>query len=378
MRSIDDEALRASYPGATNQVYLDVAAVGILSTRSVLAMVDVAQSHADLGIGATGPWRETITHCRQAIAALVGGAGDRVAFTQNTATGLALVINGLDWRQGDNVVVPAGEFPSNFYPWLHLRRKGIQIREVTMLDGHGDLTELRDSIDAHTRVVAVSAVQYSSGYRYDLARIGEACRAHDALLVVDGTQCVGALRMNVDADGVDVLAVSGHKWMLGPFGAGFTHFSERAMDQVSPSVVGWFSVAEPFAFDHEPTFAPDARRFESGTELAANIAGLSAAVDTVHEIGPNRVEQMILGRTEEIADALAQLGLTITRARSHAHWSGIVTATTGPDDADWHARLLDAGVRCSLRNGLRFAPHIFTNSDDITVVTDIFRAGLPR
>lgn len=329
------------------------------------------ESHARFGIGATGPWRETITRTRQLIADLVGGAAERVAFTQNTSTGLALVVNGVDWKEGDNVVLPVGEFPSNSYPWRQLRRRGVEVREAPMTDGHADLDLLRDLINDRTRVVTVSAVQYSSGYRYDLARLSEACRAYDALLVVDGTQAVGAIRVDADAAEVDALAVSGHKWMLGPFGAGFVHFSQRAMHRLNPSTVGWFSVEDPFAFDLEPNLAADARRFESGTENAAGIAGLGAAVSLVHEIGADQVENLIIERTEELAEALTSVGLEIGRHADRARWSGILFASTGADDAFWHARLLGAGVKCSLRGGLRFAPHIFTNQDDISAITSV-------
>lgn len=372
---LDLESVRALFPATRNLTYLDAAAVGIMSRWSVHAMGEIAQSHADYGIVATAAWGEMIEGARRSLAEMIGGSAERLAFTQNTATALALVVNGPTWRDGDNVVVPSGEFPSNFYPWLQLRSKGVHIREVPMVEGHGDLVELDRMIDDRTRVVAISAVQYSSGYRYDLAQIAALCRKRDALLVVDGTQAVGALWVHADRDGVDVLAVSAHKWMLGPLGVGFAHFSERAMDRVQPSVVGWLSVADPYAFTHEPVFASDARRFESGTEVVANIAGLSAAADLVAEIGRAKVEEVVLDRTAELAVALSGVGLTITRDSDRAHWSGILIATSGQGDAILHRRLLAAGVRCSLRNGLRFAPHFYSAAEDFEVACDVLRGG---
>jgi hypothetical protein len=127
---------------------------------------------------------------RELVGELVGGSADRVAFTQNTSTGLALVVNGIDWSVGDNVLVPADECPSNFYPWTHLRRRRVEVREVPMIDGHADLEALAGLVDRPTRVLAISAVQYSSGYRYDLRPLGELCRARDTLLVV-GRHAIG-------------------------------------------------------------------------------------------------------------------------------------------------------------------------------------------
>jgi selenocysteine lyase/cysteine desulfurase len=245
-----------------------------------------------------------------------------------------------------------------------------------MSGGYADSESIRALVDGRTRVVSVSAVQYSSGHRYDLPRLAAICHARDALFVVDGTQAVGAMRIQADASGVDVLAASAHKWMLGPSGIGFVHFSERAMDRLTPSVVGWRAVEDPFAFDHEPTLAADARRFESGTENAAGIAGLNAAVGLVLEIGPDAVEQLVLTRADELADALRTLGLQVHRGTTPERRSGIVVATTGGDDAAVHARLLEREVRCSLRNGLRFAPHIYTSSQDVDVAAEVLREAI--
>jgi selenocysteine lyase/cysteine desulfurase len=367
----NEEWVRALYPGAVEQVYLDVAAVGLVSTRVQTAMAAVLTAHGRLGIGAASESQPIIARTRALVADLVGGSPDRVAFTQNTSTGLALVVNGIDWSAGDNVVVPSQEFPSNFYPWTQLRRHGVEIREVPMVDGRADVDAITALVDRRTRVLAISAVQYSSGYRYDLRPLGELCRARDALLVVDGTQAVGALTVDADAVGIDALAVSAHKWMLGPLGIGFVALSERAMHRLHPSTAGWLSVEHPFDFDHEPRFAGDGRRFESGTENTVGIAGLGATIATALEIGRDAVETIVLDRTAELAERLSIAGLRLTRPADRASWSGILIATTGRDDASLHRRLLAANVRCSLRGaGVRFAPHYYTTAGDLEYVAE--------
>ena len=364
---------RELYPGADAAVYLDAAAVGIVSTRVASAMTDAAEQ-ATQGIGFARGRDHEIRLTRQAVADLVGGVADRVAFTQNTSTGLALVANGVSWSPGDNLVVPAAEFPSNFYPWTQLRRAGVEVREVPMRDGHAPLDAVAAAVDDRTRVLTVSAVQYSSGHRNDLAGLAEIAHRHAALFVVDGTQSVGALTIDCDATGIDVLAVSAHKWLLGPLGIGFVALSDRAMHELHPSTVGWMSVEEPFAFDHEPQLADDARRFESGTENAAGIAGLRQAVAQVLELGPGVVEKHVLARSAEIEAMLTDLGWSSLRTPDARHWSGILIASSGGDDQAVHARLLEAGVRCSLRGGgIRFSPHYYTGSADV----DALRSALP-
>ena len=363
---LSEDWVRGLYPGVRDQVYLDVAAVGIVSTRVEAAMAEVLADHCRRGIGAAAEWRAMINRTRTLVAELVGGGADRLAFTQNTSTGLALVVNGIDWSRGDNVVVPAEEFPSNFYPWTQLRRRGVEVREVAVVDGHADLEAIALLVDRRTRVLAISAVQYSSGYRYDLRPLGELCRARDTLLVVDGTQAVGAMVVDADAAEIDVLAVSAHKWLLGPFGIGFVALSERAMQRLHPSTTGWLSVEEPFAFDHEPRLATDGRRFESGTENAAGIAGLGATIATVLEIGREAVETTVLDRTAELADLLEAAGLRISRPADRSRHSGILIATTGHDDAMLYRRLVQARVRCSLRGaGIRFSPHYYTTTSNL-------------
>ena len=371
----DSGLLRDLYAGTDSCVYLDVAAVGLISSGVQGAMRDVATDHEHRGMSAFGGWADVVDRTRVKIGQLVGGGAERVAFTQNTSTGLAMVANGIAWSAGDNVVVPAQEFPSNFYPWLQLRRLGVEVREVPMRDGHARLDLLGGLIDDRTRVMAISAVQYSSGFRYDLARLGERLRACGALFVVDATQALGAMVVEADAWNVDVLAVSAHKWMLGPLGIAFVHLSERAMNTLEPSVMGWMSVESPFDMDHEPRVAHDGRRFESGTMNISGIAGLEVAIDHVLTLGRERVECHILDRTEDLVGRLQGHGWTVLRDDRRRAWSGIVMATSGGDDAEMYERLQSAGVRCSLRRDtLRFSPHYYTSTGDIDDLERVIRA----
>ncbi|CCG02586.1 aminotransferase class V-fold PLP-dependent enzyme [Blastococcus saxobsidens] len=371
------EQVRTLYPGTADVSYLDAAAVGLISSRVREAMTGVLVAHERGGIAAAPGWRVHAESVRASVARLVDGRAEQISFTQNTSTGLATVTNGVDWRDGDNVVVPAGEFPSNFYPWLQLRRRGVEVREVPMTGGLAAVDDVLTALDDRTRVLAISAVQYSSGHRYDLAAFGDACQSSDVLLVVDGTQAVGAVTVDVERLGIDVLAVSAHKWMLGPFGIGFIHLSRRAMQRLNPSTVGWLSVEDPFAFDHEPRLAEDARRFESGTENSAGIAGLGATVDLVHELGRQRVENRILERAEHLAALLEEAGMDVHLPQERDRRSGIVIASS-PTDAPHvlHERLLSRGVRCSQRgNGLRFSPHYFTDDSDLHRAAHTLRHG---
>ncbi|QOT19834.1 aminotransferase class V-fold PLP-dependent enzyme [Paenarthrobacter sp. YJN-5] len=366
MTAPSEAALRDIYPGTRGQIYFDSAAIGLVSQPVVEAVSAIVQDHCRLGIAANEAWRTEIAKTRVLVARLIGGAADRVAFSQNTSTAIALVINGLDWTEGDNVVLSEGEFPSNSYPWLALRRKGVEVRRVRMQNGRSAEKALVGAVDSRTRALAVSSVQYSSGYRYDLQFLGAECSRRNTLLVVDGTQSVGALNMRADEWGIDALCVSAHKWLNGPLGIGFAHFSEKAMNVLHPSVVGWMSVKEPFSFTYEPDLADDGRRFESGTEIVPGIAGLAATSSLVLEIGTEEVERIVLKRARSLEEICLQRGMSSFRSSyDEAHHSGILMVSCS-DDATLHRNLIAANVRCSLRAyGVRLSPHYFNTSADI-------------
>jgi selenocysteine lyase/cysteine desulfurase len=370
MPGIDLAAARAQFPSTGTAVHFDHASVGPISVRVSDAMRDVATVHSASGF--QNSWRDDIEHVRSLIATFVGSTPGNIAFTQNTSTGLSIAANGIDWRRGDNVVLPAQEFPSNHYPWLNLERQGVQLRRVPAPDGNASLDAIAGAIDRNTRVVTVSAVQYSNGHRYDLDALGEACRQHGGLFVVDGTQSVGALTIDCDRSAIDLLAVSSHKWMLGPPGIGFVHVSDRALARIRADIVGWLSVREPFAFDGRLDLPDTADRYEPGTENVIGTLGLGAAVSLFLEHGTEQIEQRVLGLTDRICDRLRRCRHQIVSPRAPAERSGIIIFRAPDRPAEeLHARLMAAGIRCAPRNGgIRFSPHFYNNDDDIDAALD--------
>jgi selenocysteine lyase/cysteine desulfurase len=370
--TVDDA--RNRFPSAAASVFFDHASVGPISTDVADAMRAVVDIHAALGFQPS--WREDMESARADVAALVGSTPQGIAFTQNTSFGLSLVANGLDWRPGDNVVLPAQEFPSNYYPWTNLRERGVEVRMVEAPRGHADIGKVAAAIDRRTRVVAISAVQFSTGYRYDLRPLADAC-AGGPLLVVDGTQCVGALRFDVQESGADVLAVSSHKWLMGPPGAGFAHLNARARDQVHPSIVGWLTVPDPFAFDYRLAFPEAADRYEPGTENMVGILGLGAAARLMLEFTPQGVEDRVLQITDRLDNGLRAQGYEIISDRSPAARSGILIFKH-PERAtdDLLQLLVDAGIRCAPRGGgIRFSPHFYNSDAEADLALSVLAAN---
>lgn len=357
--------LRACFPAASSAVLFDHASVGPISTRVRDAMQRVNADYCAAGY--QNAWRDEIESVRSLVASLVGSASGNIAFTQNTSTGLSIAANGIDWRPGDNVVLPEREFPSNYYPWANLAHRGVEVRTVPAPHGHAEPASIAAALDDRTRAVAVSAVQFSNGHRYALDVIGAICASHGALFVVDGTQAVGALRVDAGLSGIDVLAVSSHKWMLGPSGIGFAHVSDRALDVIRPDIVGWLSVTEPFAFDYRLDLPRTADRYEPGTENIAGIIGLGAAIELFLEHGVQHVEDRVLTITDELCERLRAGGHEIVSPRTLRERSGIVIFRT-PDVAPdaLHQHLMASGIRCAPRGGgIRFSPHWYNDREDI-------------
>jgi selenocysteine lyase/cysteine desulfurase len=367
---------RREYPCLEDRIFVNHAAVSQISRGVQRAMAAQTERHARDALLAARESVAVYDDGRRRAAALVGARADRIAYVQNTSHGISLVALGLDWREGDNVVVSALEFPSNLLAWKALDRRGIAVRLFDSDDGRVTADAVRQAIDDRTRIVAVSQVQFYSGYRVDLARIGEVCRAHDALLVVDGTQSVGALTIDMDRDAIDVVVVSAHKWMLGPLGIGFMALSGRAFERITPPVVGWLSVEEPFAFRRELELLPDARRFEPGTENATGTYGLVERLRQIDALGIDRIEATVLALTRRVVERATDAGLEVRSPSGSAELSGIsLLNRRGVPPEAVHAAMESARITASVRNGaVRISPHYYNTFREIDQIVDVMRS----
>src|ERR1041384_5948971 len=237
---------------------------------------------------------------------------------RNTSDALSSVANGLTWRPGDNIVTFSREFPSNIYPWLRIRDAyGIELRMAEERDGRVDLDQLESMIDGNTRVVSVSQVQYASGFRIDLARLGRIVRQHDALFVVDVIQALGVVPTNVEAEFIDVAAGAGHKWLMAPEGVGYLYLSDRARERIQPTLVGWISVPNPEDYQNfEQGWNRGALAWETGTGPTALIHGLKASLDLLHEYGPARSANYLEELTDHLCDRVQKKPYEVVSSRA--------------------------------------------------------------
>lgn len=360
-------SIRQDIPFLKHGVYVDNASVSPVSNRVRKASEHFNDIIAEQLRDAKELTKPYYDKGRSLAAKLVGSSAQRITYIQNTSHGLSFVALGLDWRPGDNLVVCAQEFPSNYLCWIQLAAKGVEIRQVSSPDGTLTPDLLRGAIDNRTRIVAVSHVQFYSGFKVDVAAVAEICKASGALLIVDGTQSVGAMQIDVSSSGVDVLAASAHKWMMGPRGIGFACFSDRAMDQIKPVIVGWLSVNDPFAFNRTLDFLPDARRYEYGTPNGSGIFGLTERLAELDELGSSWVENRILDLNQLVIEKAEKSGLLPSYKFGRNQRSGIaLLKRNGISAAELNSRLNQNRIYASVRNGaIRIATHYYNTEEEI-------------
>lgn len=350
-------------------VYLNHAGVGPLTRRATARMAEMA---GNTSLAGDRLWQERIDEAERArglAARLLGArAPHEVAFVENTSTALSMVAEGLDWKPGDNVVGAAFEFPSNVYPWMSLAGRGVEYRRAEERDGRIDPEELLSLIDDRTRMLALSWVQYASGFRSDLARLGAACRERDVLFVVDVIQGLGALALDVEQAQVDVAAASAHKWLLGPEGIGLLYVSDRVVERLRPVRSGWRSVRDRLQWtDYDLTWSEGAGRFESGTLNVYGIAALGGSLEILLEVGVAEIEPRVLALTGLAARGLADLGFTVVSSRQRGETSSIVTAVPpGRGAGDLVRELNGRDIVVAARAGrLRIAPHFYNTAEEV-------------
>ena len=365
-----NDHIRSLFPALKTYTYLNSAAVSPMPTTAIDAvhsqLVDVASN------GALGylEWVATKNRARALVASMMGVDAEQVAFMRNTSDGFAAVASGLDWKRGDNIVSFAGEFPANFYPWRRVRdRFGVELRLVPEINGRIDLDELISLIDSNTRLVAISAVQFASGFSADLAPIADAAHAVDALFAVDIIQALGARGFDLPALGVDIASGASHKWMCAPEGCGILYVSDNARERVDPSFVGWISVETPWDFDdREQPFKSNALAWESGTGCSSLFYGLEQSAKLLTDTGLDKIRGYLDELTDYMCELIAGKSYEIVSSRAPDEKSSIVCIRhqNGMSCGDIAKKLEGDQVIVSARGDrVRIAPHFYNNREDI-------------
>jgi cysteine desulfurase/selenocysteine lyase len=381
---------RALFPGARHQVYLDVAARGLVP----LPVQDVVAAYMDACVQGTSDkdrLREQVDETRAAFARLIGADADEIAITKNVSEGLNLFAASLVWNAGDNVVVcPELEHPNNIYLWYNLeRRHGVEVRAVPPDGGRMPVRAMADAMDERTRVVTFPTISFAPGFITDARVLVEAARSAGALTLADGAQSIGALATDVHALGVDALAVSTQKCLLGLYGFGFLYVGRALADALTPIHVARYGMdlggAHETAYaDGEMVYQPGARRFDLGNYNYLGMTAARASLALLEDVGVDAIEAHVRGLAARLAGGLLELGLPVVGGTPGPELAHIVSVgaigggrhytADDPDMNDLHQHLTGHGVRHSLRAGiLRFSVGAYNDQADIDRVIELAR-----
>ncbi len=331
-----------------------------------------------------GGWYKEIEKLRVSAAELINASQDEIAFVKNTSEGISIVANGLDWQWGDRIVTSAVEYPANIYPWMEVARnrgvKLIMIPEETGVDGHRRVSLeriLEAAGDQRTRLVALSHVEYASGQRHNLARIGAFCKENRKMFAVDAIQSLGALPVDVKAMHIDFLSADGHKWLLGPEGAGIFYCRRELIERTRPLMVGWMNVINAQDYgNYDYTLRPDAGRFECGSHNVAGLLALKASVEMLKSLGIDHIANRLKALTDRLIAGLELRGFSVVSPRGLGVWSGIVSFTSAHHKHDEIFRALrKEKIEIALREGrLRVSPHFYNTDQQIDRLLELLPA----
>ena len=365
-------AIRSHFPGVSHTCYLNAASLGLIPDVSVKALECFIKQRS-LGSMLWLEWYSAVDDIRRLVSRLIGSKSEEIAFVQNTSMGLNLIANSIRWSRGENIVTTDLEFPTNLFPWQVIaKRYGLEIRYVRNVDGSLRREDFEKAVDKKTRVIAVSWVEFGNGFVNDLGFLSKLARENDALLVVDGIQGVGALKIDVRNVGVDVLVSGFQKWLLG-IGGAFLYVREDILDNLEVPFAGWLSDKDSRSFEfreYKPSL--DARRFELGSPSFADAIVARESLSFIQSIEIENIERRDLDLISYLRKRLSEYD-NIEFMTPKDNLSPILTFRFRSwDTKAVFEHLLEKNIYVSYRlGGIRVSPHFYNNKSDIDTFLDL-------
>ena len=366
---------RKLFPITERYAYLNHASVGALPRPVVEAMGRYLAGREMGGSEVLIDWDDDVERIRQAVARFIDAHRDEIVFTCSVSHGLNIVGAGLDWAPGDNLICAETEFTANVYPWTNLQRRGVQVRFAPARENRILIEDVAALMDRRTRLVAISFVEFGTGYRNDLDALAALCQDRGVYLCVDGIQGLGALQFSVAQTPVDFMAAHAAKWMLGPIGAGFLYVRRNLLTRLDPVMTGWRAILHrDDYYRYDSPLRDSGERFEPGSLNAVGLVGMEAAIELLLSVGLAEIERRVLALTDYLITGLQATGCTITTPIAHhGERSGIVCfRQQGVDSAVLAEKLHAAGVIVSLRGDvIRVSPHFYNNQHELERLLEV-------
>lgn len=372
---MDKSLIRKYFPYLENGIiYFNHASTGSFSSLVTHRLTELLKEKSGSNIDDYSSFLKVMEETKDLLAKLINCNVDRIAFVDNTSNGINIIAQSIEWKKGDRILLNDVEFPANVYPFLNLKRFGVEIDFVKSLNGIVTAEQIIDSVKPETRLISVSFVQFLSGYKIDLDKIGNYCRTNNIIFCVDGIQGIGAVKIDVQKSKIDFLSCGTQKWLLGMQGLAFIYIDENLQRKISPANIGWLSVKDAWnLLDYKMDLKTSANVFQGGTLNSFGIYAFNTSLKLFNDFGFKNVENQVLSNTKYFLEKLRGLELNPLLSDCDVdNLAGIITFK--PDNPEKvFEELTKRKIICSLREGvIRFSPHFYNTHQEIdTVVNEL-------
>lgn len=367
------ENARSYFPYLKNGItYFNHASTAPINTKVKERIEEFIKERSEDGVDDYWAFKAVADETKEMIGGMINCDADRIAFLDNTTNGIIWLTLGIDWKSGDRIILNDVEFPANVYPFLQLKDKGVEVDFIKSKNGIVTAEEVVDTIKPETKLISISFVQFLSGYRVNLKKIGKVCKEKGITFSVDAIQGLGAVRLDVEKFNIDFLSSGTQKWLLGLQGLAFIYVRKEFQDKMKSAPIGWLAVKDAWnLLDFNINTKETAERFQPGTLNNLGIYAFNSSMKLFNEFGFYEIEQQILSNSRYFINELAEIGYeSPLLSLPEQNLSGIVSFRS-ENAKKIFDHLSQKKIICSLREGyIRFAPHFYNTKQEINTVID--------
>jgi selenocysteine lyase/cysteine desulfurase len=358
------------------KIYFNHASTGPFSTRVLKVLEHQIKEKTTGEIDGYENFIKTAAETKSFLGKLINCPADNIAFTDNTTNGLNILAQGLNWNDGDEIILNDLEFPANVYPFVNLKEKGVNVKIVKSENGIIAADKIMEAVTEKTKLISVSLVQFLTGYRIDIETLGKFCEEKNIIFCIDAIQGLGAVQLDVKKHRVNFLSCGSQKWLLGIMGLGFIYVDDKLMQNIHPAYAGWLSVENAWdLLEYELKFRPNAERFQPGTLNAFGIYVLNESLKIFFEVGLKLIENAVLNNSIYFINKLDELNFNpILKGLEGKNIAGIISFKHDRANQIFET-LKNKNIHCAVREGMvRFSPHFYNVKDEIDTVVSQLKA----
>ena len=353
----------------TGKIYFNHASIGPLASPIVQKLNEYLFERSVSPIKNFDTFVKASFGAKELLGKLLNANARRIAWIDNVSNGINLLAQGLEWQKGDRIILNDIEFPSNVYPFLNLKSKGVEIDFVKSKHGKVLFEDIENMITTKTKLISISAVQFLTGFRADLIAIGELCKKNNIIFCVDAIQAVSAVNIDVMEMNIDFLVGGSQKWLMALQGLSYVYLTKELQERIEQKYLGWLSVKNAFEMlNYDTDLKDDADRFQNGTPHAIGIVALHESLKIFNSFGYENLEKNVIDNSVYLIESLKSIGVKpILDSSDKNILSGIVLFKVDDCERIFN-ELNDQNVLGEFREGfIRFSPHYYNTAKEIDI-----------